>query len=70
MTPADRPKRKQDRLDGKYWICDVCIVAKGLTTKYPTGGNTMCEGECNWCHTNGMLTPIVDFKESGSKQWD
>jgi hypothetical protein len=61
---AEKPK------DLKYWICDVCSTALELTTKYPTGGNTISQGVCDWCGDHEWVTPIVDFKESGSKTWD
>jgi hypothetical protein len=57
--------------DQGYWICDTCSVKKGLTTKYPKGGNTISLGECDWCKkSDEWVTPIMDFKESGDKTWD
>lgn len=54
--------------ESKYWICDECADVKKLETKYPNGGNTCTEGDCDWCGQRRILTPIVDFK--GSKGWD
>ena len=54
-----------------YWICDFCADKEGFTTKYPTGGNTVSIIDCDFCKEKGIkCTPVVDFKQSGSKMWD
>ncbi len=61
-----RPKKKS-----KFMICNNCVITEKLTTKYPTGGNTISLTECDWCGDKDvMCTPIIDFKEGGSGTWD
>lgn len=54
----------------KYWICDFCASIKKLKTKYPSGGNTVSLQKCDWCNKEEYVTPIIDYVESGNKDWD
>ncbi len=64
---------KEEKDTSPYWICDSCAKQKNLVTRYPHGGNTICQMECGYCKDdNGWVTPIVDFKRPGKPDspWD